>query len=408
MGLGAGCGTDDSDDPQTVTDAAAENQSPDGAAPDAAVESGEDAPDPCSTGACALPPSLPHDQTPATTDEGGPLHPDGFLGDPTVLFEGGRYRMWFTSSRQELSCSGEWWECLVQGFAYAESADGETWDDSWLAPDDPEARTKLVFEPAPGGWERHGMETASVLRGHDGRLWMYYTGHLGAADPSYPFWDAIGVAFSDDGITWTPAAAPVFEAELGWERMCCDASCSCRWGGVLEPSVIYDSETGQYRMWYVGFGDVDGIATYRVGHATSADGLSWHRESGPVLDVGLPDEWDEFWVSHVDVVADPCGGYHLFYQGGGAWSEAACAGGGCVGFTPGAIGAAFSSDGVTWEKRTEPVLEPEAGAWDGFFLGGPDALLRDGRLELFYFGNRDIESADAFDSEIGRTETDCN
>ncbi len=360
--------------------------------------------------ACSVPASLAHDESPAVTIHEGPLHPNGFIGDPTVLFEEGKYRMWFTSSRQDLTCTGVWYECLVQGFAHAESVDGQTWDDAWLTPDTPEARTKLVFEPSPGTWDQVGMETASVLRDHEGRLRMYYTGHMGAPQPSYPFWDAIGMAVSDDGITWERyGGGPVFAAESAWERVCCDATCSCVWGGVLEPSVLYDASAGTYHLWYAAFGEVGSIAAFRIGHATSSDGVAWLREEHPVVDIGPAGAWDAYWVSHVDVVKDPCMGYHLFYHGSGAWSDAACASdpAGCVGYSPGSIGYAWSADGATWLKYPAPVLEPAAGAWDGFFVGGPDALFRDGSLELFYFGNRDLANANAFNSEIGHIKAVC-
>jgi hypothetical protein len=379
---------------------------------EAGVEAGSDAKsEEAATcpGPCAVPDTLAHDDTSATTVQGGPLHPDGFIGDPTVVFEDGRYRMWFTSSRQDPSCSGVWYECLVQGFAYAESADGETWDDTWLAPEDATERTKLVFQPDPDGWDRAGMETASVLRGHDGQLRMYYTGHMGAPQPDLPFWDAIGMATSSDGITWTRHGdGPVFAAEDKWERVCCDATCDCAWGGVLEPSVLYDPDAGRYHLWYAGFGESDGVASFRIGHAVSSDGTAWQRDGAPVVELGAADGWDGYWVSHVEVVADPCGGFHMFYQGGGSWSEAACEGEpGCAGFTPGAIGYAWSSDGAVWQKHAAPLLEPLPGAWDGFFLGGPDALFRDDELELFYFGNRDLANANLFNSEIGHVRTVC-
>jgi len=318
--------------------------------------------------------------------------------------------MWFTSSRQDLSCSGEWYECLEQGFAYAESEDGQRWDDRWLAPDPPGSRTNLVFGPTPGGWDDVGVETASVLRDHEGRLRMYYTGHMEPPGPDTPFHDAIGMATSDDGIAWEKHGdGPVFAAQEPWERVCCDASCECVWGGVLEPSVLYDATHGTYHLWYAAFGQLGSLATYRLGHAVSQDGVSWERAPEPVLDVGLPEAWDGYWVSHVDVVADRCWGYHLFYHGSGAWSEEACASdpAGCVGYTPGAIGYAFSADGMAWTKHPAPLLEPMQGAWDGFFVGGPDALLRDGTVELFYFGNRDLAAANAFNSQIGQVPAVC-
>ncbi len=63
----------------------------------------------------------------------------------------------------------------------------------------------------------------------------------------------------------------------------------------------------------------------------------------------------------------------------------------------------FLADG----EHAAPLLEPLPGAWDGFFLGGPDALFRDDELELYYFGNRDLANANLFNSEIGHVRTVC-
>lgn len=352
--------------------------------------------------ACVVPVHVDNAVAPFTTTAGGPLHPRGFVGDPDVLYEDGRWRMWFTASRVDLDCVGEWYECLVQGTAYAESADGRAWDDQWLAPGDPRALTQLVMEPTPGGWDEHGVETVAVLRAHDGRLRMYYTGHRIVGTAERPSWDAIGVAYSDDGITWTKEAEPVFVPELPWERVCCDAGCDCVWGGVLEPSVTYAEDQRLYHMWYSAFGERDGLVTYRIGHATSEDGLTWMREAEPVF-APAAGAWDSHVTSHSEVIRDPCSGWHLFYHAFGAREQSICDASpiGCVGYTPGSIGHAVSSDGVTWEHPDMPVLTPREGSWDGFFVGGPAGVFVEGTLNLVYFGNRDNESANRFDSAIG-------
>lgn len=356
--------------------------------------------------ACVVLPTQTNAASPIALADGGALHPRGFIGDPSVIHDNGEYRMWFTSSRQRTPCAGAWYECLVQGIAYAESADGVTWTPH-LLPQSQTELTTLVVESPPGAWDEAGMETASVLRGHDGRLRMFYTGHRAPAGQALP-WDAIGLAESDDGIVWKRALAPVFEPELPWERACCDVACNCRWGGVLEPSVLWDASTKTYRMWYAAVGDLGGVATYRIGYATSPDGLSWTRAASPVLVPGAAGAWDSYVVSHVNVVADACApGLHMFFHGYGAAEDAICQAGPCDGYTPGSIGYAFSTDGLKWTRGAAPILRPRQGAWDGFFIGGPSALLRDGVLELFYFGNADRARANAFESQIARVTVAC-
>lgn len=350
---------------------------------------------------------------PSTTLDGGALHPKGFIGDPTVLFENGKYRMWFTSSRLRTPCGGEWWECLVQGMSYAESVDGKTWA-PYLTASAATELASLVFEPSAGSWDETGIETSSVLRGHDGKLWMFYTGHKKPVGDL--FWDAIGLAKSEDGIHWVrEGTGPVLEPRSSWERVCLDAvpdptgACSSAWGGLLEPSVIWDAAANTYRMWYVGVGTVDGVTTYRVGAATSPDGLVWQRRDTPVLVPGAPSAWDGYVVSHVNVVADPCGGYHMFYHGSGAADAAQCPTSTCTGYTPGSIGYAFSDDGsgFVWNRRPEPLIRPAPGAWDGFFVGGPSALFRGAELQLFYFGNRNVTESNAFNSQVALVSPSC-
>ncbi len=314
--------------------------------------------------------------------------------------------MWHTSSRTTTPCAGQWFECLVQGFGYAESEDGQRWTPHRLPAADAEMAT-LVFEPLASGWDRVGVETASVLRGHDGRLWMFYTGHRTPNQPDLP-WDAIGLAFSDDGLTWTRSGgAPVLEPTLPWERVCDDAACLKPWGGLLEPSVVWEEDAKRYRMWYAAVGTLADVPTYRIGTATSPDGLTWTKHPEPVLVPGAVGAWDAYVVSHVNVVRDPCRGYHVFYHGYGAAEDARCAGGTCTGYTPGSIGYAFGEDGITFERASTPLVTPKAGAWDAFFVGGPSALFRGTDIELFYFGNRDLERANAFDSQVGRVTLSC-
>jgi len=46
-------------------------------------------------------------------------------------------------------------------------------------------------------------------------------------------------------------------------------------------------------MWYLGSGDFNGNTAWRIGHATSPDGLAWTRSSDtPVLDIGKEGNWD--------------------------------------------------------------------------------------------------------------------
>lgn len=387
--------------------------------PDEGSSSGGSTPGPCGVTpkACSAFGDVARSaESPLTTTDGAALHPYGLVADPSVIHEGDRYRMWFTSAALDVACASavpdeEVYKCFIQGTAYTEGQDGRRWDRAPLKPDDPNALVKLALEPTKGGWDARGIETVSVLRGPDGKYRMYYDGH-GEPPDGTPFKDAIGLATSSDGITWEKqGSGPVLAPERPWQSVCCDASCACAWGGLLEPSVIYDEAEELYKMWYSAFGEKDGISTFRIGYATSIDGIAWEAYPDPVLEPEKSPAWDEIWVTHSNVIADPCRGYHLYYHGSSAADEAVCQESpmGCPSYTPGSIGHAYSEDGIHWERdpAAAPVLAPQEGSWDGFFVGGPSALVVDGELRLYYFGIASLEEANAIKAQLGLATASC-
>ena len=141
---------------------------------------------------------------------------------------------------------------------------------------------------------------------------------------------------------------------------------------------------GLYRMWYVGLGEPAGsFRTYRIGHATSADGETWQRSATPVFALGARGAWDEMWTSHVNVVADAKAGFHMFYFGSklSDYSEG-------VEIQRGSIGHAYSPDGLTWTRNpANPILSPRPGGPDAWSVGGPSALSEAGKLRVWYFAS---------------------
>jgi hypothetical protein len=124
------------------------------------------------------------------------------------------------------------------------------------------------------------------------RIW--YTGHDGSRY-------RIGYAYSSDGTTWFKSAAnPVFKlGSLGsWDDF-----------HVYGPSIIYDGIT--YSMWYSGH---DG-SNWRIGYATSSDGITWTKDgSNPLLDIGPPGSWEEVGIHSPNVLSSG-GSYHMWYRG---------------------------------------------------------------------------------------------
>ena len=327
------------------------------------------------TKACPFPSTWTRSPGSVKRVDGSHLSPLLTSSDPSVLYEDGLYKIWFTNADSKDHV----------GIAYATSPDGKKWT-VWKKSTDPDPIMDLVLAPEET-WNTVGLETANVMKTPGGEYRMYYSENL-PPEGSYTF--AIGLATSQDGIKWKRhGTQSVMLAENAWEKpTCVDASnpASCSNGGVLEPTVIYDVKDKIYKMWYAGLGAVGDVSSFRIGYATSPDGIAWKRRAEPVFVGGGSGAWDESWVSHVNVIPDPVLGYHMFYFGGSGYTE-----GGEM--QKGSIGHAYSVDGITWKRDPQnPILKPTSG-FEAWAVGGPHAIFRNGSFELFYFGNKDATVA---------------
>jgi hypothetical protein len=308
---------------------------------------------------CAFPGGFQHVPSNAShlNQFGGIL--DGW--DPSVLFdeEEGIYKMWHTL-----------WVKPTLGIAYAESTDGNTWTVAR-----PKAARQVML-PTPGDWDRAGLETVSVIK-EGGRYKMWYLGY-----PCYrPEGElgrqkCIGYAESDDGKEWVKYPTPVLQPEYPWEqpfqrKITEGGQVFYAWeGGLQEPTVIFDEETGLYSMWYEAYSrkTIEGtpVGLHRIGFATSTDGKEWVKNPVPVFEPGLlagsqAQPWeDQTFVGHTNVVEDPDGlGYHLFYS------------------TRWAIGHAFSDDGLLFVRNPDnPMVAFQPTPGGGYTMfGGPSVRI---------------------------------
>jgi predicted GH43/DUF377 family glycosyl hydrolase len=180
----------------------------------------------------------------------------------------------------------------------------------------------------------------------------------------------IGYATSPDGISWTRFAGnPVLNAGTAgsWDD----------WG-VTYPSVIFDGAT--YHMWFAG---TDGVTT-RIGYATSPDGTTWTKNAAnPVLNLGLAGSWDDGFV-YTPKVLKIGATYHMYYTGNDG--------------TTYRIGHATSTNGVVWTKNpANPVLsEGPPGSWDDTLVAA-GAVLYDGATYQMWYGG-----SSGTDRKVGR------
>ena len=197
------------------------------------------------------------------------------VGMPSVLFDGVGYKMWFSG----MDWTGPW-----TGIGYATSSDGMSWSKFGGNP---------VLLPSPGQWDETIMAARVLYTGGEFKMWYTGTdsGSIGR----------IGYATSPDGLAWAkhPGNPVLVEGPGGdWD----DSS-------VMMPSVIFNG-TG-YQMW---FGGQDASSVFRIGYATSPDGITWTKDlSNPVLEP-TPGGWDESMVSGPFIISDGLT-YHMWYGG---------------------------------------------------------------------------------------------
>lgn len=218
----------------------------------------------------------------------------------TVLKDGDDYLMWYDGMNV----------LKLTQVGFATSTDGTTWTKSASNP---------VLDGVFGGWDARGEHAAFVLK-DDSVYKMWYEGTNAQGIRQ------LGYATSPDGVAWTkyPGNPVLQPGPDGFD------SEAVGHGTVLK-------EDGVYKLWYHAIGDAGPVIAY----ATSADGISWTK-SGPVL-TPAAGRWDEggLWGPSVIKVEDT---YWMWYSAFGPMG-------------PPAIGAATSSDGITWQRvGTQPVL----------------------------------------------------
>lgn len=260
---------------------------------------------------------------------------------PFVIYDSslGLYRMYYTGSAAAQSNESVWdlWQIGI-----AESADGISW-----------VRRRDDYEPViystqfPEGAVLNPEEQSQIFDSvwafggcvlkESGLYKMWYSGwnmdtEYLSNGKSNKINFRIGYAVSSDGIRWTKVRGNAgCGSVLGLgEPGSKDAK------GVAQPFVM--RLNGVYHMWYEGY---DGT-TWRIFHATSADGINWSRQ-GVAIDVGPPGSLDELGARN-PVVIYRKGVLELWYQGRSrspAYYH---------------ILRATSTDGITWVKQPGEIL----------------------------------------------------
>lgn len=222
-----------------------------------------------------------------------------------------------------------------------------------------------------GCFDEHGIFPMNVTR-HGDLVYGYTCGWNRRVSVSVD--TAIGLAISrDNGLTFHRIGpGPVLAASLH------------------EPCLVGDGFVmiidGVFHMWYI-FGtgwkkyaaDAAPDRTYKIGHATSTDGVNWIKEEARqiVADRLGPDESQAL----PTVVKSGCR-YHMFFCYRESFDFRQSKGRGYR------IGHAWSDDLSNWTRDDDaPLLLGGAGEWDSDMQCYPHAFECDGKVYLLYNGN---------------------
>lgn len=235
---------------------------------------------------------------------------------PCVLRVGDEWWMWYNGRSDDR---------FTGSIGLATSQDGLRWT---------KHRNGIpVFEHgSPGTFDSTKADHSAVLK-FDGKFHMWYT----AGDHNSRY--TIGYATSTNGIHWQREndACPVFEpgSPGDFDDLV-----------VLHPAVVRD-EVGLLHMWYNGVGPQK---SFRVGHATSRDGIHWTRENGgnPVLEPSVVGDFREGYVYNVFVAIEN-DRFHMWYS---AWAVNDRK----SGPNHNCITHAVSSNGNDWIKDAVPTI----------------------------------------------------
>ena len=160
-------------------------------------------------------------------------------------------------------------------------------------------RTFRLYYPHAGGLQMrtspdgfHWGEPRKVLEGHldpcvirvaENKFHLYYCDGGRKTIDEKPVWEFKNyLATSKDGIAWQNEPEPVLPLgpEGSWDSRSHAGPC------------VLNLEDG-FHMWSLGSGEYKGKTAWRIGHATSPDGLKWTKTAQePVLDIG------PFYITH--------------------------------------------------------------------------------------------------------------
>jgi len=196
-----------------------------------------------------------------------------------------------------------------------------------------------------------------------------------SSDVNFNFDISIYRLVSSNGVTWSLSpSSPVFQADANgaaWDHR-----------AVETPSVVFFN--GLYHLFYSGYPANHLLPkTYKIGHATSVDGISWTRSASFIVAPHDPNNTTPDMTFNQWITAEPAAvvfqnKIYLYFSALGANAG--------TGTDLQVIGLTTSSDGITWSAPQSvlvpnQVLYPRA-SWVGYST--PNAIVLNGSVHLFF------------------------
>lgn len=159
---------------------------------------------------------------------------------------------------------------------------------------------------------------------------------------------------------------------------------------LREPFLVGDAFVkiidGTFHMWYI-FGtlwkkralDEPPERTYKIGHASSADGIDWKTEGGRQI---VPDVIGKDESQALPSVIQIGNRLHMFFCYRETFDFRNKAGRGYR------IGYAWSDDNLNWTREDGPILGSATEKWDSDMQCYPNVFECDGAYYLLYNGNQ--------------------
>lgn len=224
---------------------------------------------------------------------------------------------------------------------------------------------------ALGTFDEHGIFPLNVVR-HQGLIYGYTCGWNRRVSVSVD--TGVGLAISrDEGLTFQRIGdGPVLTSSLN------------------EPCLVADAFVrvfnGDFHMWYI-FGtgwrkyDADSAPdrTYKIGHATSEDGINWVKdEAVQIISDSLGVDESQALPSVIKIHDI----YHMFFCYRESFDFRESKGRGYR------IGHATSEDLITWNRDDEnPSLDVTPGDWDSEMQCYPHVFECENKIYMLYNGN---------------------